>query len=198
METLDGVPVGIVLLDRRGKELFFNRAASEIFAAKDGIGLGPDGLTAATREETCALRRLITGSPRARPVRPALRRAACWQSPAPPFSAPTACTSSLFVEWRPSPAEPSRGRGLPHRSGPEDETRRGRPEQSLRVHASRIPRGGGADAGRKRRGSGQRSRRLTQHGSHSRETSLRKDRHPHPSESSCASFSVPVAAAQSL
>lgn len=61
METLDGVPAGILLLDRCGKALVINRAASEMLAAKDGLTLGPEGLTTATREETCALRRLIAG-----------------------------------------------------------------------------------------------------------------------------------------
>jgi DNA-binding CsgD family transcriptional regulator/PAS domain-containing protein len=59
VEVLDGVPVGIVLLDRLGKALIVNRAASEMFASKDGLVVGPEGLTAATVEENRALRRLV-------------------------------------------------------------------------------------------------------------------------------------------
>ena len=88
MESLDGVPVGILLLDPCGKPLVVNRAASEMLAARDGLTLGPEGLTAATREETSALRGLITqaaeagaaGSPAGRVLalsRPSLRRAFC-------------------------------------------------------------------------------------------------------------------------
>jgi DNA-binding CsgD family transcriptional regulator len=61
-ETLDRVPVGIVLLDRSGKTLLVNRAASEIFASKDGLTLKSEGLAAATNAETVALRRLISGA----------------------------------------------------------------------------------------------------------------------------------------
>jgi DNA-binding CsgD family transcriptional regulator/PAS domain-containing protein len=89
METLDGVPAGILLLDRCGTALVVNRAASEMLAAKDGLTLGPGGLTAATREETSALRRLIAGAagatgasgpPAGRVLaisRPSLRRSFC-------------------------------------------------------------------------------------------------------------------------
>jgi DNA-binding CsgD family transcriptional regulator len=58
-EALDGIPAGILLLDRCGKPLFVNRVARRILDSKDGLGLGPDGLVAATGESNRELRRLI-------------------------------------------------------------------------------------------------------------------------------------------
>ena len=60
LEALDGVPAGILLLDRQGRPLVVNRAASEILAAKDGLTLTPEGLAASTAEATRDLRRLIS------------------------------------------------------------------------------------------------------------------------------------------
>ena len=89
MEALDGVPVGILLLDACGRPLVVNRAASEMLADRDGLLLGPEGLAAATNEETCALRGLImaaadaaagSGTPAGRVLavsRPSQRRAFC-------------------------------------------------------------------------------------------------------------------------
>ena len=59
LEALDAIPVGILLLDRSGRALVVNRAASEILAQKDGLILGAEGLTASTRDETQSLRHLV-------------------------------------------------------------------------------------------------------------------------------------------
>lgn len=109
-EALDRVPVGILLLDRSGKALLVNRAASEMFASKDGLTLRPEGLAAATSGETTALRRLVTeaaatangsgtGSGGVMAVsRPSLRR------PFSVFVAPLTARKSAFAEVRPAVA----------------------------------------------------------------------------------------------
>jgi DNA-binding CsgD family transcriptional regulator/PAS domain-containing protein len=58
-EALDGIPAGILLLDRGGRPLFVNRAARGILDSRDGLSLGPDGLAAATGETNRELQRLI-------------------------------------------------------------------------------------------------------------------------------------------
>jgi DNA-binding CsgD family transcriptional regulator len=60
VDALDRVPVGILLLDGKGKALLVNRSAREILSARDGLALQNDGLHAATPEQTNALRRLIS------------------------------------------------------------------------------------------------------------------------------------------
>jgi DNA-binding CsgD family transcriptional regulator/PAS domain-containing protein len=59
VEALDKVPIGLLLLNEKGKALIVNRAAREIFSAKDGLSLQADGLHAASPQETTALRRLL-------------------------------------------------------------------------------------------------------------------------------------------
>lgn len=58
-EALDGIPAGILLLDRFGKPLFVNRVARRILDSKDGLGLGSDGLAATTGATNRELGRLI-------------------------------------------------------------------------------------------------------------------------------------------
>lgn len=60
VEALDRVPVGVLLLDSKGKTLLANRTAREILSAKDGLSLQADGLHAARTAETNALRRLLS------------------------------------------------------------------------------------------------------------------------------------------
>jgi len=59
-EALDRVPVGLLLLDWKGRALLVNRGAREILAAGDGLSLQTDGLHASLAAETAALRRLIS------------------------------------------------------------------------------------------------------------------------------------------
>ncbi len=58
-DALDRMPLGVVLLDPRRCPVFVNRAARAFMAAKDGLGLSPQGLTGASPAETAQLRRLV-------------------------------------------------------------------------------------------------------------------------------------------
>lgn len=62
MDALDRLPYGVVLLDAAGRPLRINRMARGIFAARDGLRLGREGLEAAAASETSALRRLLAGA----------------------------------------------------------------------------------------------------------------------------------------
>lgn len=61
-ETLDRLPLGVVLLDAAGRVLQLNKAAEAITAAGDGLRVGRDGLQAADPGETRSLRRLVAGA----------------------------------------------------------------------------------------------------------------------------------------
>jgi DNA-binding CsgD family transcriptional regulator/PAS domain-containing protein len=60
IEALDRVPVGVLLLDGKGKAFLVNRSAREILSAKDGLSLQNDGLHAGRPAETAALHRLLS------------------------------------------------------------------------------------------------------------------------------------------
>jgi DNA-binding CsgD family transcriptional regulator/PAS domain-containing protein len=60
VEALDRVPVGVLILDAKGRAILVNRSGREILAARDGLSLRPDGLHAGDTSETTALRRLIS------------------------------------------------------------------------------------------------------------------------------------------
>lgn len=57
--ALDRIAVGIVLLDRDGRCLLLNRAASRLLDARDGLLLDQGMLTAMTTAESASLRRMI-------------------------------------------------------------------------------------------------------------------------------------------
>lgn len=61
-EVLDGMPIGVALLDAAERVLFLNRHARALVDAGDGLVLGRDGLAAAHPDEAAALRRLIAGA----------------------------------------------------------------------------------------------------------------------------------------
>ncbi len=61
-ETLDRLTIGVVLLGPKGEVLFANAAADSILRRKDGLFVAPDGLRAATRSDTVALRRLVASA----------------------------------------------------------------------------------------------------------------------------------------
>lgn len=58
-EVLDGMPVGVVILDGAGKVLFVNRPARALAEAGDGLVVTRDGLSAARPDDAAMLRRLI-------------------------------------------------------------------------------------------------------------------------------------------
>jgi DNA-binding CsgD family transcriptional regulator len=60
VEALDRVPVGVLILDAKGKAILVNRSAREILASKDGLSLRGDGLHAGDLQEMTALRRLLS------------------------------------------------------------------------------------------------------------------------------------------
>jgi PAS domain-containing protein len=57
--TLDRLPHGLLLFDRRGKIAFLNREAEAILAARDGLAITPRGLAGARQAETERLVRAI-------------------------------------------------------------------------------------------------------------------------------------------
>lgn len=59
-EALDRVPVGVLLLDAKGRVVLANRSAREILASKDGLSLQKDGIHAGRPAETTALRQLVS------------------------------------------------------------------------------------------------------------------------------------------
>jgi len=59
LEALDHLAAGVILVDANAQVLFLNRAAQEIVDRKDGVSVGPAGLSAASSAETNELRRLI-------------------------------------------------------------------------------------------------------------------------------------------
>jgi DNA-binding CsgD family transcriptional regulator len=61
-EALERLPLGIIVIDERGKPLLVNAAARSIIDQRDGIGLASDGLACEHHEETLRLRRLIARS----------------------------------------------------------------------------------------------------------------------------------------
>jgi DNA-binding CsgD family transcriptional regulator len=58
-DALDRLPVGLILVDGRGKVIFVNRAARAILDQKDGLSSMRDGLAAARSDETARLRRML-------------------------------------------------------------------------------------------------------------------------------------------
>ena len=58
-EALDGMAVGVVILDGSGKALFLNRYARTLVDAGDGLVLGRGGLAAARPDESATLGRLV-------------------------------------------------------------------------------------------------------------------------------------------
>src|SRR5690606_28611043 len=64
---LDGLPYGLIALDRRGRVLAMNRMAVDIVAARDGLQLGPDGLAGLRPREDGLLRQAITAALTATP-----------------------------------------------------------------------------------------------------------------------------------
>jgi len=61
-EALDRAPFGIVLVDAKCDVLLTNRAADEIFAARDGLTLRRDGLSAARSDQARELRTVLAGA----------------------------------------------------------------------------------------------------------------------------------------
>lgn len=64
-EVLDRFPVGLLLLDERGRLLRANRRARQILAAKDGLSLDGEGIRGGTARETERLRAVILEAARA-------------------------------------------------------------------------------------------------------------------------------------
>jgi DNA-binding CsgD family transcriptional regulator len=62
IDALDHLPIGFLAVDHRGRALLLNRRAEGILGLNDGLTLGRSGLTAARREETTRLRRLVHGA----------------------------------------------------------------------------------------------------------------------------------------
>ena len=58
-DTLDRLPVGVLVLGPQGRPVLVNSAAREILADRDGLTLHPDGLRAARAFETTLLQNLI-------------------------------------------------------------------------------------------------------------------------------------------
>lgn len=57
--ALDHLPIGVVLLDRRGRVLETNSYANDILSMNDGLRIARDGFRTASRQETEQLRRMI-------------------------------------------------------------------------------------------------------------------------------------------
>ena len=62
LAAFDQLEVGIVLLDRAARPVRWNRAADEILAARDGLGLGRQGLVAASRHADVLLQRALAAA----------------------------------------------------------------------------------------------------------------------------------------
>jgi DNA-binding CsgD family transcriptional regulator/PAS domain-containing protein len=60
-DTLDRLPFGLILVDRRGKPLKVNRAAKAILDQNDGLSVTRENLSAALAGEAALLRRMIHG-----------------------------------------------------------------------------------------------------------------------------------------
>lgn len=58
-EVLDGMPVGVAILDGDGKVLFLNRHTRTLVDSGDGLLLSREGLSAAKPDEAATLRRLV-------------------------------------------------------------------------------------------------------------------------------------------
>jgi len=58
-DALDRLPMGLILVDGRGKVVLLNRAAKEILDRDDGLDLVCEGLCAARSDETATLRKMI-------------------------------------------------------------------------------------------------------------------------------------------
>jgi DNA-binding CsgD family transcriptional regulator len=63
--VLDHFPVGVVLVDARGRVLTMNSSAAAIIELADGIGVDRLGLRADTGQETASLRALVANAARA-------------------------------------------------------------------------------------------------------------------------------------
>lgn len=57
--VLDKLDVGIILVDERMKPIMVNASANSILARRDGLSIQGDGITAASPDETQALRRAL-------------------------------------------------------------------------------------------------------------------------------------------
>lgn len=57
--ALDGLRVGVILLDDRGRPLFLNRAAERLSSGRNGFVAGREGLALPSAADTARLRRLI-------------------------------------------------------------------------------------------------------------------------------------------
>ena len=57
--TLDGLSVGVILTDERGKPIHLNRAAEAVIAGQDGLAIRAGRLTADTADDNRALERLL-------------------------------------------------------------------------------------------------------------------------------------------
>jgi DNA-binding CsgD family transcriptional regulator len=62
LQTLDHLPWGVVLVDRRGNRLVANRCAQEILLAGDGLTLQGGTLRAVLADETARLERLLSSA----------------------------------------------------------------------------------------------------------------------------------------
>ena len=62
MALLDGNERAVIFLDRKGRVLFANKAASELTSRGDGLSLSPDGLSLANAGEQRRLDRLIAAA----------------------------------------------------------------------------------------------------------------------------------------
>jgi DNA-binding CsgD family transcriptional regulator len=59
MEILDLLPIGVIVVDAKGKPLTRNRSAKNLLARHDGLTLRPDGLAATNGRHTAELRESI-------------------------------------------------------------------------------------------------------------------------------------------
>jgi DNA-binding CsgD family transcriptional regulator len=59
LEVLDRLPLGVILLDGKGRPAAYNRSAEDILDRADALTLNSEGLAATTSSQTAALRKLI-------------------------------------------------------------------------------------------------------------------------------------------
>lgn len=59
LDVLDRLPLGVILLDGKGRPVVYNRSAEDILARADTLTLNSGGLTATTSDQTMAMRKLI-------------------------------------------------------------------------------------------------------------------------------------------
>jgi DNA-binding CsgD family transcriptional regulator len=62
-EALDRMPIGVILVDKKGKPLMMSQRARSILEENDGISISDGYVCAARQEETKTILRLITATP---------------------------------------------------------------------------------------------------------------------------------------